>query len=607
MKAILFFLAVIASLGKLRTLASGKALIGCAVLALTAAVPSSQNQIAELLEPDESLVYDVVVQDDVAYLSQGPHLTVLDVSTPEAPRVISRIRLPIESTSGDIVRGIAVAGSRAYIADGARGIWIVDVSMSSAPALLGSYLLSESSTARAVTVAGASAYVAGGSSGLWILDVLDPSAPKLRASFDTPGYANGVAVTDSLVFVADGSAGLSILDVSDPESPFLRGSLDTSGRVRDVAVAGSLAFLVDGAGLSIVKVLQPEEPILRSSVGTPGIAAAVALSGSFAFVADGWKGLAIIDVSVPSQPILLDAFNPSSMGYAPAVAVSRKRAYVANTYAHPGLKTLDLSDPSAPVLLGSYDAPRHPWDIVMGWLFRFVLPVGLLATVVAAAVRARRRYAIAPVTAERAHLGTRFWLQWVLATALGLSVGMVLGWAVGFALRSEMAVALGKGLPWLVVGLTQWHVLRREVGAAGWWIVAYAVGGTVVAVLAVATGWSLGDVPAAGGGVILGIAVGFVVGVIQWFAFRRRLSLTLEWTGASTIGWAVGLTLGFMLAHGGGFVGAEGGVGPVAHGLVGAIAGTGVGALTGIVIVWMLRHPLPKAAGGDQTDASGKQ
>ena len=84
-------------------------------------VPSpAWGQIAELTASSESPVYDVAVQGTIAYLSQGPYLTVVDVSSPDTPGVIGRVRLPIESTSRDIVRNIAVADSRAYIADGAH-------------------------------------------------------------------------------------------------------------------------------------------------------------------------------------------------------------------------------------------------------------------------------------------------------------------------------------------------------------------------------------------------------------------------------------------------------------------------------------------------------
>ena len=204
--------------------------------AIFLSVPApARSQIAELTARGDSPVYDVAVQGTIAYLSQGPYLTVVDVSSPDTPDVIGRVRLPIESTSRDIGRSIAVTDSRAYIADGAQGVWILDVSSPTAPVLRGSYSFPESTRTRAVAAAGSFVYVAGGVSGLWILDVGDPVAPMLVTSFSTPGFANSVAVMDSLVLVV-GSAGMLILDVSAPEAPVPRGSLDTP--VRDVAVSG---------------------------------------------------------------------------------------------------------------------------------------------------------------------------------------------------------------------------------------------------------------------------------------------------------------------------------------------------------------------------------
>ncbi|MFQ5679958.1 MAG: hypothetical protein ACE5HP_10930 [Gemmatimonadota bacterium] len=539
----------------------------------------------------------MAVQGDFAYLSQGPHLTVLDVAQPSTPVLVARLRLPIESTSAEIVRDIAVSGSLAVVADGFRGVWTVDVSIPTAPELLGSYVLREPSTTRGVAIAGTSAYIAGGRSGVWVLDLSDPSSPALQGTYDTPGYAAGVAVADTLAFVADGPAGMLILDVSDPSAPILSSSLRTPGPARAVAVSGSLVFGAVGSGLAIVEVLDPRAPVVRGLVETPGRSEAVALTGSIALVADGWEGLAIIDASDASAPALLAPYHPPSIGYTPDVAVSGERVHAAHMYTgapfrpYRVLTILDSSDPSSPALLGSYDVRRSLFGLVWEGLIFIVAPLGLLVAVIAAAIRTRRRILMVPVPAERSHLGIGFWLAWVAATTLGLGAGMALGWALGFGLGGDVAVALGKGLPWPVVGLLQWHVLRREVSVTGWWPGAYVLGGAVFAMFAFAVGWSLGDVPSFAG-IIMGPVLGLLAGGVHWLAFRRRLSLSIEWVLVSMIGWALGLTSGFAGAHGVDLVGAQGGAGPAVQALVGSVAGTVGGAITGGMILWLLRHPL---------------
>ena len=75
----------------------------------------------------------VAVQGDHAYIGEGPRLTILDMSNPATPAVVGKTDL-----IPGIVRGVAVVGNYAYVADegyGSRlvggddyGLRVVDVS-----------------------------------------------------------------------------------------------------------------------------------------------------------------------------------------------------------------------------------------------------------------------------------------------------------------------------------------------------------------------------------------------------------------------------------------------------------------------------------------------
>ncbi len=70
---------------------------------------------------------------------------------------------------------MAVAGNYAYVVDATAGLYIIDVSLPSAPAEVGFCILPDD--AFDVAVAGNYAYVADGNRGLRIIDVSLPSAP----------------------------------------------------------------------------------------------------------------------------------------------------------------------------------------------------------------------------------------------------------------------------------------------------------------------------------------------------------------------------------------------------------------------------------------------
>lgn len=91
-------------------------------------------------------------------------------------------------------------------------------------------------TTNNVDVSGGFAYVAAGASGLQIVNVSNRGAPVIAGSLDTPGTAKDVQVIGNLAYVADGASGLRIIDVTNSSAPVSRGALDTPGDAQDVVV-----------------------------------------------------------------------------------------------------------------------------------------------------------------------------------------------------------------------------------------------------------------------------------------------------------------------------------------------------------------------------------
>ncbi len=194
---------------------------------------------------------------------------------------------------------------------------------------------------------------------------------------------------------------------------------------------------------------------------------------------------------------------------------------------------------------------------------------------------------------ERNQIGWGFWLQWVLASTVGLYVGLTMA----FFLTAFSAVVLGLG-DWcenlfsaigfgIGVGLPQWLVLRRRVSGAGWWVLASAAGGYGIW-QAGFTGYS--DSLSLSYGSLLGwtgvVALsGAVTGTLQWLVLRGQVSRAGWWVLASTVGWGLGMTAAIAFSRG---VGASD---------FGALGGTGavLGAVTGGALVWLLRQPVPEA------------
>ncbi len=288
----------------------------------------------------------VAVSGAYAYVADGwKGLRVVDVSNPAQPREVGSYDTP------GWAEGVAVSGAYAYVADGGASLRVVDVSNPAQPREVGFY--KTPGNAVGVAVSGAYAYVADYREGLRVVDVSNPAQPREVGFYDTPGYAYGVAVSGAYAYVADYREGLRVVDVSNPAQPREVGFYDTPGYAYGVAVSGAYAYVADGpSGLRVIDVSNPAAPRQVGVYDTPGWAEGVAVSGSYAYVADGGAGLRVVDVSNPAQPRGVGFYD--TPGYAQGVAVSGAYVYVADGY-YGGLRVVDVSNPAQPREVGFYD------------------------------------------------------------------------------------------------------------------------------------------------------------------------------------------------------------------------------------------------------------
>lgn len=270
-------------------------------------------------------------------------------------------------------KNIVVQGSYAYVAAGADGLVILNISDPERPVRAGSY--DTAGTANDVAVSNGYAYVADGMKGLAIINVSNPASPVWTAGYDTDGISKGISVQDSWVYLADGSSGkIHVFDVSSPSSPvpsttpFVRTS-----SMNDVFVQGSSAYVATLANVFRLNITNPASPqaysnaagftgqsidaihgnasVIAAAAGTYGVkilsdasidsrkslaewntdgtAFGVFVSGNYVYVADGTNGLVVLDVRSPSAPV--QAAHIETRGTAKGVFVNGDKVYVAES------------------------------------------------------------------------------------------------------------------------------------------------------------------------------------------------------------------------------------------------------------------------------------
>lgn len=179
------------------------------------------------------------------------------------------------------------------------------------------------------------------------------------------------------------------------------------------------------------------------------------------------------------------------------------------------------------------------------------------------------------------------WLEWTLATALG----MLLGFLPSIVLVNLLDLAFARIIVPLwagfLIGLAQWVVLRKYLNDASDWVLAagasWAVGFALgLLIMNGLTGTGLD-------GFFGYILFGIIVAVVQWPILRREIPNVWMWILANVTGWTAGfyasqfaLDLFFN----------DPAIAPLAStSVLSGVSGLVAGAITGVALIWIVRKP----------------
>ena len=278
--------------------------------------------------------YDVAIYQSHAYIADGSKgMHIVNISNSNSPYEVGYIDDP----SWGWCNGIAVENDYAYMVDGSIGLIIIDISTPSNPVV--SDDSSTLGTCYGVDLDGGFAYVTNRDAGLKIIDLSDPSHLGAIETISDVGRAYEIDISGNYAYVAaidtepgadDG--GLRIIDLTaDPKAVVV--TYDTPGDARDIAIGenGFYAYVADGTGgLYIVNISDPESPEHEGSLSTTGNFEGIALSdnGGLAYLADGNGKIHVINISDPALPF--EEIAITSSGNPMKIAVEDDHIYSAN-------------------------------------------------------------------------------------------------------------------------------------------------------------------------------------------------------------------------------------------------------------------------------------
>lgn len=185
-------------------------------------------------------------------------------------------------------------------------------------------------------------------------------------AFNPKGVLSGLThlVIAGHYLYATTDAGLVIIDINDPLAPQVMAVVDGFYQPRSVAVQFRYAFVTDGEGLKVIDITEPTRPRKVDGARVAlGDAQRVYVARTYAFVAAGSQGIAIIDVTNPEQPALMQLFDDDgALNDCRDVKVGMTNAslfaYVAD--GRNGVKVVELMGPHSTAQFRGFSPPLAP-------------------------------------------------------------------------------------------------------------------------------------------------------------------------------------------------------------------------------------------------------
>lgn len=150
------------------------------------------------------------------------------------------------------------------------------------------------------------------------------------------------------LFVNSDNRGLAAVDISDSENPKNLTTFDLDGSICSIKIVGNYAYIAaESAGLHIVDVSDAKNLELVGTLDDDNFEAAydIAIKGDYAFVSNG-SGLAVVDISDVAHPTFVKGFYTD---YVRNIKIDGDYLYVSRSSR---FITYDISTPNEPKLLG---------------------------------------------------------------------------------------------------------------------------------------------------------------------------------------------------------------------------------------------------------------
>ena len=282
-------------------------------------------------------IYGLAVNGNTLYCCERTNgVEIMDVGNSGSPTSVGqRYRRDTHHS----YEGALIVGAYLYLAVHEHGVEVVDIST---PRQLRHVSETETTNAFALARVQDHLFVADGAGGLSVLDISNPAEPHLLHTSPTTGLAIDVAVEGSYAYVAVGSSGMDVFDIRNPATPLFVTNYHVDGFTNRLTIANGRAYLANWETVEVVDLSTPSQPHLVATQHAFERAMAIAAAGNTFYVGD-WASFRIYGYEKVAAPDVNTDPLEISFGTVPVGSAQQLSVQIENL----GQEPLSITDISA--------------------------------------------------------------------------------------------------------------------------------------------------------------------------------------------------------------------------------------------------------------------
>lgn len=162
-----------------------------------------------------------------------------------------------------------------------------------------------------------------------IYDVTEPTNMTPLSATAVQGYASDIVVRDGVAFLATAAYGFEVFSLTNIASPAGVGALDLDIWATDLRLQSNLAYVTGIGGLRIIDITLPTNPVLVGAYSTNQFHE-FAVSNDLLVASAGMDGIQILSIATPTNPVFLA--STSTANFVRSVSWDTDRIYAADPF-----------------------------------------------------------------------------------------------------------------------------------------------------------------------------------------------------------------------------------------------------------------------------------